>query len=296
MQSQTGTGALLILVTILAAGHSGLSHANSTFCTAITSLPTVINKSGVYCLKRDLAFRATTGAAIDIRRNNVVLDLNGFRIFGTAALSNETVGVQVSNKQKVRITGGTIERFRVGILLDRGIANSIDNVHLDQIRQFGVLQSGSGKSLKVLDNTVSRTGGGTSSFITGNAAGNNAYSAAMVIGDTSINSVFGSQVEGNAVFDIRSVNNGLFVIGILMLADNGVIKNNVVSGRELSFGIVTGGANSGVHENNVASETNVGTGIRFANSTNSVYTNNTVLNFSTAFSNGINGGGNVSAP
>lgn len=285
-------GVFLTLMSIFGFAQSGVSAAGTAFCQPITSVPMVINRSGVYCLKRDLIYRDSVGVALEVRRNNVVIDLNGFKISGTPALGNETVGIKVSNKQKVRITNGTVERFRVGIELDRGIANSVDHVHLDQNRQFGIWQSGSGKSLSLVENTVSRTGGSSAPFAPGSLPPG--FACAIVIGDGDPRA-YGVQVERNTVFDVRTVNAGTLIIGMLGFADNALFKENSISGRELTVGLGLAGVSSNAIENSIVNETNTGNGLSV--NAGNVYSRNTVINFSNnLFGAGLNGGGNVSIP
>lgn len=286
-------GALLFCMALVCFTYSGHTFANSTQCQVVSSVPTVINKSGVYCLSRDLAYRASSGVAIEIKKHNVVLDLRGFRVFGTAALGNETVGVKVANRHKVRITNGTIERFRVGIELDRGVANSIDNMLLDQNRQFGIYQSANGKSLKIVDNSITRTGG-TTSALTFPVIGKT--NAAILVGDRINLNIFGVRLQGNTLFDIRE-SDPAFIgpYGILAFSENGSYKDNVVSGRDLGGGMSIAGANNVVYENSVANENGDGIGI-FAGAPSNIYANNSAMNFRIDFDGGTDGGGNVSTP
>lgn len=281
------------LMGVLSFSQSQISHANTTDCQVIASVPTVINRSGVYCFNRDLAFRETSGAAIEIRRNNVVVDLNGFRLFGTPALGNETVGIKVANKQKVRITNGTIERFRFGIELDRGIANSVDSVSLDQNRQFGILQRLNGKSLQISNNKISRTGGSTSPEPIG--SGGEIFAIAALIGTDRDTPAFGVSVEGNTVFDVRPAGDSDVHYGLAMLSENALLKDNFISGRDFTAAIILNGEKNNVQKNTVINEMTTGSGIRLQGSLN-VYTDNVALNFSNAFTSGVDGGGNVKVP
>lgn len=290
---QFACGVFFLLLSIAAFTQPRTSFANTTDCQRVASVPTVINSSGVYCLARDLAYRSTTGVAIEIRSNNVVLDLNGFRLFGAPALGNETVGVKVSNKQKVKITNGTIERFRVGVELDRGIANAVDNLTVDQNRQYGILQAGGGKSLEITDNKVSRTGGSTNPITTGVGGG---IAVAILVGNSSTSLVFGARIEGNTIFDVRPVVSSTVSVGIGLVSNNALIRENFVSGRALGTGIgFANGSRNNVHKNTVVNETTDGTGISLGLATNT-FSENTAINFSSAFTGGTNGGANVSAP
>src|SRR5204863_29243 len=72
--------------------------AETLNCTAINSVPTVITAPGIYCLTKDLTTAITTGSAIEIQTNNVVIDLNSHRLGGGAAgLGTSDFGIQFVN-------------------------------------------------------------------------------------------------------------------------------------------------------------------------------------------------------
>src|SRR5438128_9796041 len=83
MQTITRTTIVLILLTLLLG--AAPAHAETVNCTPITTLPTVITVQGIYCFTGHLSTAITTGNAIDIQTNNVILDLNGFKLGGLAA-------------------------------------------------------------------------------------------------------------------------------------------------------------------------------------------------------------------
>ena len=100
----------------------------------ITSLaPFRITTAGRYYLRGPLDTGATTGAAIEVRADDVVLDLNGATL-SASALNNSAVGVLVTGgRHNVTIQNGTIDGFGgAGILISEGGAqNVVDNVHMD---------------------------------------------------------------------------------------------------------------------------------------------------------------------
>src|SRR5438552_5267849 len=71
----------------------------TTFCNAyITTLPYTISAQGHYCLDRNLSTAMTSGAAITIAVDFVVLDLNNFKIGGgSAGAGTLTKGVYANN-------------------------------------------------------------------------------------------------------------------------------------------------------------------------------------------------------
>jgi hypothetical protein len=74
-------------------GVQGATRAADTdSCTAITSVPTTINKPGVYCVTKDLSTADTTGSAILITSgkyaNNVTIGVTVSFSGGTDAGNN----------------------------------------------------------------------------------------------------------------------------------------------------------------------------------------------------------------
>ena len=59
---------------------ASFTQAETVNCTAIATLPCTISTQGVYCLGGHVGTSITSGNAIEIATNNVVLDLNGFKI------------------------------------------------------------------------------------------------------------------------------------------------------------------------------------------------------------------------
>lgn len=97
-------------------------------CTAITSLPYTINKSGpnngAYCLTKNLTTSMTTGNAITITAiDNISFDLGGFEIKVTTP-SSATRGISVINSNNVLIKNGSITGFNKGIFLEYGAGGS----------------------------------------------------------------------------------------------------------------------------------------------------------------------------
>ena len=75
----------LVIVLFLLPLFSDALQAETTECTVINTLPYVINIQGIYCLKGDLATNMTSGNAVTVNTNNVVIDLNGHKLGGQAA-------------------------------------------------------------------------------------------------------------------------------------------------------------------------------------------------------------------
>src|SRR5688572_4364921 len=78
-----------IAATVLLAPGAARAAADYDTCTGfIDSLPAVISTPGTWCLRRNLATTITSGAAIEVTTDDVMIDCNGFRIVGTSPTSS----------------------------------------------------------------------------------------------------------------------------------------------------------------------------------------------------------------
>ena len=157
---------LVLLALVLGAVPARAETAN---CTAITALPTVITVQGIYCFTDNLSTGITLGDAINIQTNNVVLDLNGFKLGGLAAgLGTLAIGVHATDRQNITVKNGTIRGFLRGIFLqDFGASQGhvVEDIRADQNTESGIWVDGSGNIIR--NNQVVATGGTT--FFGGNA-------------------------------------------------------------------------------------------------------------------------------
>jgi hypothetical protein len=93
-------------------------QAETTNCTAITSVPYTISVPGIYCLTGNLETAMTEGHAITINVNNVVIDLNGRKLGGGAAgAGTSAYGIYASGRENITIKNGTIRGFKAGVYL-----------------------------------------------------------------------------------------------------------------------------------------------------------------------------------
>lgn len=136
----------------------------TTFCNAfITSLPYTIVTQGHYCFNRNLSTAITTGNAVTINVDYVVLDLNNFKLGGgSAGLSTTAVGVYASNRRNITVRNGNIRGFKYGIRLIGSNSGNllVENNVLDGNTYQGVETDGD--SALIRNNFVTNTGGTTS--------------------------------------------------------------------------------------------------------------------------------------
>src|SRR5262245_47728812 len=114
---KSSTSPLVIALITVTLGASP-ARGETVNCTPITSLPAVITVQGIYCLTGNLNTAITSGTAITIDANNVVLDLNGFKLGGLAAGPGTLAfGIRAVNRANITIKNGTVRGFFYGISL-----------------------------------------------------------------------------------------------------------------------------------------------------------------------------------
>lgn len=272
-------------------------------CTAITSVPLAITSEGIYCFTGNLATAQTTGNAISINADNVVIDLKGWKLDGSAAgLDTIAKGIYAYGRSNIVIRNGTIRGFYAGIGLScsypytdsqgyqvediRAVANTYRGFYIDGtdtvVRNNTVLDTGGstqintaegmklqGPGLRLLNNDI----GGLVASSTGNANG-----VFLSNGD-------GGVIEGNRVYDLSTDTGNAFGI-YTSSSDDVLVKNNSVA--RLMHGIRINSGSALVIENQMMS---MDTGLQY-NSSTGKYRDNLTFNVTTPFINGTDAGGN----
>ncbi len=153
----------LPLMAVFMLVYTSTVRAETTECTVITTIPTVITVQGVYCLKSNLATAITTGNAIEIQTNNVTIDFNNFKMGGLAAGANtEARGVYAYKRQNITLRNGNIRGFQIGIYLDGDNdytnygGHVIENNRLDRNTYIGMWITGSSNIIR--GNQMNSTG------------------------------------------------------------------------------------------------------------------------------------------
>jgi|SRR5215472_13980139 len=100
--------------------------------TPITALPYTINAPGTYVLLSDLSFSVPASAAVIINSPNVVLDLQGHRIYEVVLNDPGSIGVFILGGS-VTVRNGTIDRFNVSV-----VANATPNFKHSNITLWGL--------------------------------------------------------------------------------------------------------------------------------------------------------------
>ncbi len=135
----------------------GVAHGETTECTPITYLPYTVPAQGVYCLTGNLSTNQTGGAAITINKNNVTIDLNGYKIGGLGAGdASGAIGINSTDKINITIRNGIVRGFFTGIQLT-GEGHVIEDVRAEQNLAIGIRAFGNNHVIR--RNLVLATGG-----------------------------------------------------------------------------------------------------------------------------------------
>jgi copper-binding protein NosD len=214
---------LLVLIALVVG--AAPARAETVNCTPILALPAVITVQGIYCFTGDLATAMTSGNAIDIQTNNVVLDLNGFKLGGLAGgLGTTAVGIYALDRQNITIKNGTIRGFQMGIFLDdTGLSQGhvVEDIRADLNTFMGIQVRGTGNIVR--NNQVVATGGST-------AFGANAYAFGIVVSHG-----YGPRVLNNDVINTRGQGTGIGRGISLQVEDGGLAVNNRITGADIGL-------------------------------------------------------------
>jgi len=245
-------GQFLLAAAACIAGSSAL--AETTVCDGggaagsgagkITAVPFTISAPGVYCVTQKITSALTSGAAITINANNVLLDLNDFAIGNIGSGPSTTaIGIEATDRQNIHIRNGALRGFWVAVgLFDGtqfGLATALSSGHTvegilaDTSYLAGIVVDGPFVSVK--NNKVINTQG--SNVVNSAFPANTVQNAAngIVVGKG-----VGIHVIGNEVYDTDCTNgctaSTASVTGILIrpTAYGTVVENNIVVNQALS--------------------------------------------------------------
>jgi hypothetical protein len=266
---------VLLILMMVAIAHEP-AGAETTNCTPITSLPYIINTQGVYCFTGHLATTLATGNIITINTNNVILDLNGFKLGGQGAgLGTQAVGIYAYQRQNITIRNGTVRGFLKAIVLSdispftTSQGHLIEDIRADMNTYEGMEVSGRG--VVVRNNHVVDTGGSTAGYV-------NAYGI-VVQGP-------GAKVMGNNVFETVESGSGASSIGVRVYSGTGsVVEENRIGNEMIGSGTSTGvEVNSSpdvvVVNNRIAKVT---TGVNFVGGSTGSYRDNILRGVTTPY-------------
>ena len=264
MKTNRYIGTQIVIVFFLFAFFSNVVWAETTECTIITSLPYTISTQGIYCLKENLVTDITSGSAITINSNNVVINLNGYRLGGLpAGPSTDAIGIYANEQENITIRNGTVRGFFIGIWLsDRPPYTTshgylIEDIYAEMNAYIGIDVHGRGNTIR--NNQVVNTGGSTAtkyahgiiSFGPGAYVLNNdvvetkGQSTASAYG-VYLNSGSGAVVENNRIWNSSLGTGASHGIYILSSSDVLVSNNRVIT---MNSGVYYDTATGGYSDN-----------------------------------------------
>jgi hypothetical protein len=158
-------GLTALIVVVAASGGLPAAIAEAQSCTTIGRVPFVVRKAGMYCLARDLTLPGSTGSAIEIAADDVVIDLRGHRLDGSGGAGTQAIGILAFERKHLTIRNGIVSGFIHGILLQDLAEPPLSGAHVvEDIRAVdntfkGIVVYGYGNLVR--RNQVLRTGGST---------------------------------------------------------------------------------------------------------------------------------------
>jgi hypothetical protein len=214
-------------------------------CTGeITALPFTIAAPGTWCLKHDLSTADTSGGAVTVEADNVVVACNGFALRSTAGAGSLAKGVYVQDRHRVTVRDCRIEGFNIGVMftandrttstghlvernsLDRNVFSGIylqgddsvirgNQVHRMEAPNTATYAIRVEYTVDILDNTIERV-----TSVTGDAQG-------IFMGDQSTR----GSVIGNRIRGLSSGPNGgrVGIFASTASAEVNTIRNNDVA-------------------------------------------------------------------
>jgi hypothetical protein len=241
-------------------------------CTPINTLPTVITVQGIYCLKQDLATSMTTGNAITINTNNVIIDMNGFKLGGLAGgPATRANGVAATNRQNITIRNGNIRGFRVGVSLQNtttpptSSGHLVEDLRVETSRFAGINLSGTSSIIRrnFIFGTIGSGAEDTSAYgvyVTGSRSVSITDNVVKEISNLSALSTmaFGIRVSGSTSTNImrNEVTNLISTYAPNGITTGGgtysIVRDNIVSTQSLGFIGIDAGDDSDVCSGNVA--------------------------------------------
>jgi hypothetical protein len=140
----------------------GVPARAAAACNRIDGLPFTIDTPGAWCLAGPLTMSQTSGNAITIASDYVVLDLGGLSLTDTSGdPQTRAIGIYAGNQRSITIRNGSVRGFRYGILIADSAGVSRDNVvasmRITAAQACGIAVTGSHCAIR--GNLVHLTGG-----------------------------------------------------------------------------------------------------------------------------------------
>jgi hypothetical protein len=171
---------LLIGVLVPAVLAGAATGARAQGCTPINAVPFTISTAGSYCLTADLTTAQSSGVAIEVAANDVVLDFQGHSLDGRGGgVSTRAEGVHALNRHRITVRNGRLFGFYIGVHLDISSESSghiVERMTFEESRWKAIKLEGAGNIMRA--NTM-LNGGGGGHHIDGVAACENWYGGSI---------------------------------------------------------------------------------------------------------------------
>ncbi len=222
----------LYAVAAVVLAHASVAAAgDATACSVIASLPTTIVVPGVYCVEQDFELAMANGAAIEIKADDVTLDLTGHTISNVSAGSGtQAFGIYSLSRERIVLKNGTIRGWLQGIRLDApepfttSGGHLIEDICADRNLLAAIWVDGRGDVIR--RNRVTATGGTS-------VSGANVDAYALYVQGPA------NRVYDNDVVGVTSVGSGhSYGLVFSLASDFGLAAGNRISATE--YGIAAG--------------------------------------------------------
>jgi glucose/arabinose dehydrogenase len=255
-----------------------------SICQPILTLPYTITAQGRYCFVRNLSTGQTSGAAITINSDFVVLDLKGFKLGGGGAgPGTEATGVWALNRRNLTVRNGNIRGFQRGINFYDPTADAsashghvLEGLRLDENTYAALDINGTGTIIR--GNQIVKTGGTTAMGVDANVFGILSRGPGM-------------RILGNDVSDTVGVGAGTGH-AIALLGTSAVVERNRLANEAAplaSVGIQLAGSDNQVVNNRISL---FGNGVYFSGGSTGPYRDNVTSGVGTPYTGGTNAGNN----
>ena len=229
----------------------------------ISSVPYIINQSGIYVLDRNLDCPSAEGSCIDIQADHVTLDLQGYRLSCSSTEPKRTIfGIYERNRQHITVKNGMVAGFFYGVYFEDAARDGLYQPEFGWHRVEQIVASDNtfrgirveGLANTVVDNIVIHTGG-TEVFEDAFAIGIESVGSAALIKDNRVLETYAygkgesvgisllgtgdaSQTVSNMVVNTKPSEYDSW--GIWASGDTGpFILNNTVYGYEHGIGLAS---------------------------------------------------------
>ncbi len=172
------------------------------------------------------------GNGLIVGADNITIDLNGHRLFGTDGVVDEGGGIIIDRHSGVTVKNGTIERFDAGVAIDGvfGVAsgNTVTGITAQHNFPTTLTAGDYGDGIAIFgpgadNNTVSNS----------TIRNNGPYSGISVFGGSSADKVTGTVITGNTIVDNNSRSSQTGGLRLENWTWDAIVSDNVISGSAL---------------------------------------------------------------